>query len=143
LAGLYNVQAADKVKLIIDTDAGFDVDDVEAIALAHYFEKKGMVDILATVTSTAFRKSIAAVNVINCYYGRCDVPLGAYKGPFGWDYGGQNTYATDLYQNFPNNGITDRDDVDDVYNVYKKVLEAADDKSVVITAIGFPMNIRN
>ena len=29
------VLADDKVKLIIDTDAGFDVDDIGAIAIAH------------------------------------------------------------------------------------------------------------
>merc|ERR1711998_1631 len=95
-------QAAD-VKLIIDSDAGFDVDDIHAIAVAHNLEKQGKVDILATVSSTAFRKSIAAINVINCYYDRSDIPLGAYKGPFGWDYGGQDTYATKLVDKFPNN----------------------------------------
>ena len=42
-----------------------------------------MVDILATVTSTAFQYSIGGVNVINTYFGRGDIPLGAYKGPFG------------------------------------------------------------
>ena len=31
--------AADKVKLIIDTDAGFDLDDIHAVATAHYLEK--------------------------------------------------------------------------------------------------------
>jgi len=30
---------------------------------------------------------IAAVNVINTYYGRGDLPLGAYKGDFGTDCG--------------------------------------------------------
>ena len=30
---------------------------------------------------------IAAVNVINTYYGRGDLPLGAYKGDFGMDCG--------------------------------------------------------
>ena len=134
--------AAD-VKLIIDSDAGFDVDDIHAVAVAHNLEKQGKVDIIATISSTAFRKSIAAINVINTYYGRSDIPLGAYKGLFGWDYGGQDTYATDLVNNFPNNGIKDRDDVPEAQDTYKKVLEEAADNSVTIASIGFPMNIRN
>jgi inosine-uridine nucleoside N-ribohydrolase len=134
--------AAD-VKLIIDTDAGFDVDDIHALAVAHNLEKQGRVDILATVTSTAYQYSIAGVSVINNYYGRGDIPLGAYKGPFGWDEGGQNTYLTDLVNNFPNGGIKNRDDVPDVLDTYVKVLGEAEDNTVTIACIGFPMNIRN
>jgi hypothetical protein len=134
--------AAD-VKLIIDSDAGFDVDDIHAVAVAHGLEKQGKVDILATISSTAFRKSIAAINVINTYYGRSDIPLGAYKGLFGWDYGGQYTYATSLVDSFPNNNIKDRDDVPEAQETYVKVLNEAEDNSVTIASIGFPMNIRN
>ena len=134
--------AAD-VKLIIDTDAGFDVDDIHALAVAHNLEKQGRVDSLATVTSTAYQYSIAGVNVINTYYGRGDIPLGAYKGPFGWEEHGQNTYLKDLVDNFPNGGIKTRDDVPDVLDTYVKVLNEAEDSSVTIACIGFPMNIRN
>merc|ERR1712216_255588 len=102
--------------------AGFDVDDIHAVAVAHGLEKQGKVDILATISSTAFRKSIAAINVVNTYYGRSDIPLGAYKGLFGWDYGGQDTYATDLVNSFPNNNIKDRDDVPEAQETYVKVL---------------------
>lgn len=71
------------------------------------------------------------------------MPLGAYKGLFGWDYGGQDTYATRLVDSFPNNGIKDRDDVPDALTTYVKVLKASEDNSVTIASIGFPMNIRN
>ena len=132
-----------KVNLIIDTDAGFDVDDIGALAVAHNLANQGKVDILATIHCTGFSKGIAAVNVINTYYGRSDIPLGAYKGPFGADWGAQNTYAEDLVNNFPNNGIWDSGDVPDAQDTYVNVLKAQPDNSVTIAAIGFPMNIRN
>ena len=112
--------AADK-KLIIDTDAGFDVDDIHALAVAYNLEKRGAVDVLATITSTSYKYSIAAVNVINTYYGRGDVPLGAYKGAFGdddSDNSNQNSYLKDLVDNFPNGGILSKDDVPDAMETY-------------------------
>ena len=102
-----------KVNLIIDTDAGFDVDDIGALAVAHNLAKQGKVDILATIHCTGFELGIAAVNVINTYYGRSDIPLGAYKGPFGADYGAQNKYAQDLIDHYPNNNIRSSADVPD------------------------------
>lgn len=98
---------------------------------------------MATITSTAFTKSVAAVNVINTYYGRGDIALGAYKGPFGSDIGLQNDYAEDLINNFPNGGITDASQVPDAIETYVKVLAAAEANSVTIASIGFPINIRD
>ena len=103
-----------KVNLIIDTDAGFDVDDIGALAVAHNLANEGKVNILATMHCTGFSLGIAVVNVINTYYGRSDIPLGAYKGPFGANWGYQNKYAEDLINNFPNNNIKSSDDVPDV-----------------------------
>ena len=92
---------------------------------------------------TACDLGIAAVSVINNYYGRGDLPLGAYKGDFGMDCNSQNTYLSDLINSYPNGGIWDSGDVRDVQDVYVDVLNAQPDKSVTIAAIGFPMNIRN
>ena len=70
-------------------------------------------NILATVHNTGCKLGIAAVNVINTYYGRSDIPLGAYKGTFGSNCDSQNIYASDLIDNFPNNNIRSADDVPD------------------------------
>ena len=56
--------------MIIDSDLGLGVDDVGAINVAHSLANEGLVDILATVSSTGFSKSIAAINVLNIYFGR-------------------------------------------------------------------------
>ena len=99
-----------KTNLIIDTDMGLDVDDVGALSVAHNLANKGQTNILATIHNSGFDLGIAAVKVINNYYGRDKVPIGAYKGPFGAKYGhfpdSQNKYAEDLISNYPNSGIT-------------------------------------
>jgi len=132
-----------KVNLIVDSDAGFDVDDIGALAVAHYYADQGQVNLLAVMSSTCCEKSIAGLNVVNTYYGRSDLPIGAYKGSFGCDCGSQDLYLDDLINNFPNNGIWDSGDVIDVQDQYVNVLRAAADNSVTIAAIGFPMNVRN
>lgn len=73
--------------MIIETDLGFSADDVGALNVAHYYADQGLVNILATISNTGYDKSIAGVNVINTYFGRPDIPLGAYKGTFGAETG--------------------------------------------------------
>ena len=79
---------SDPVKLIIDTDMGFDVDDVGSVCMANALHDLGEVDILAIVHDTGFSKGVGAISSINNYYGH-DFTIGAYKGPFGDD---QNAY---------------------------------------------------
>merc|ERR1712142_151810 len=76
------------VKLIIDTDMDFDVDDVGAVCAAHAMADKGWVDILAIVHDAGIPEGIGAVSVLNHYYGRDDIILGAYKGEYGKDNNG-------------------------------------------------------
>ena len=132
------------VPLIIDTDASFDVDDVVAICMAHALMDKGEVDIKAIVHDAGYPRAIGAVSVLNTYYGREDIPLGAYKGSFGKDTGGDNWvrgwYVDDLVDNWPS-PVKDSSQVPDAVSVYRKALAAAEDRSMVISSIGFVTNL--
>ena len=55
--------------------------------------------IVAVMHNTGLFNGVGAVSVINTYYGREDVPIGAYKGPFAANETGK--YVLDLVQNFP------------------------------------------
>ena len=77
-----------QVPLIIDTDASFDVDDVVAICLAHALADRGEANILAIVHDAGIPEGIGAVSVLNHFYGRDDIVLGAYKGDYGKDGNG-------------------------------------------------------
>ena len=72
------------VRLIIDTDIGGggcrDVDDVGAICLAHALADRGEARLLAIVQNTNCSQCTGVISVLNHYYGRDAVPIGAYMG---------------------------------------------------------------
>eukprot|EP01051_Picozoa_sp_SAG22_P010248 SAG22_NODE_910_length_6547_cov_2.044975_2_plen_109_part_00 len=71
------------VKLIIDTDIGGggcnDVDDVVAVCIANALHDNGEAELLAVVQNTAPLKCAGAISVLNHFYGRDDIPIGAYN----------------------------------------------------------------
>lgn len=71
---------AQPVKVIFDTDMLTDFDDVGALSCLHALADAGEAEILATISSTRGNASVGAVQVINTYYGRGDLPVGAPKG---------------------------------------------------------------
>lgn len=77
-SALFAVAATPKV--IFDTDMITDFDDVGALACLHALADAGECEILATVSSTRGNASVGAIEVINHYYGRPDIPTGAPKG---------------------------------------------------------------
>lgn len=156
------VAQAEPVKVILDTDMITDFDDVGALACLHAMADAGECEILATVSSTRGNASVGAVQVINAYYGRADLPVGAPKGmgvigayagakekvdpsaplgtaqSWGWHY----KYRK-LIHDYPQ-AVTypDADMAPDANEVYRRALAAAPDKSVVICSIGFLTNLR-
>jgi inosine-uridine nucleoside N-ribohydrolase len=69
--------------IILDTDMSIDVDDVGALCVAHALEDLGEAKILAITHDTGLSEGVGAVSVINHYYGRDHIPLGAYRGEVG------------------------------------------------------------
>ncbi|KAK3286669.1 hypothetical protein CYMTET_5786 [Cymbomonas tetramitiformis] len=145
LCALLRAHGAD-VKLIIDTDLGNDVDDVGALAVAHALADDGKVDILAIVHCTGLKVGIAAVDVINTFYGRQDsIILGAYKGDFGRQVGNQDNYISQSLLRYHPHTVDNYDNskVLECVAAYKKALMSAADNSVTIASIGFPICIRD
>ena len=65
-----------------------DVNDPLALCAAHGIETEGYADIKAVVSNVGYPSIIGAVSVINHYFGRDNITLGAYKGTFGNDFDG-------------------------------------------------------
>lgn len=132
---------AEPVKVIFDTDFYTDYDDVGAIAMLHALADAGECEILATGTCTwgEGNRSVAAVEVLNAYYGRADIPVGST------DHGGikgAGARGFGLVERYPAwvrhlDGQTAPKAVD----VYRKALEAAPDGSVTVISVGFMNNI--
>ncbi len=78
------MRAGDKqpVSVIFDTDIGTDVDDAGALAVLHILADQGEAKILATLSANQNRWAAPAIDVLNTYYGRGDIPIGSSKtGP--------------------------------------------------------------
>lgn len=73
------VLSAEPVKVIFDTDMVSDYDDVGALACLHAFADEGRCEILAMASCTRGNQSVAAVEVLNAFYGRPDIPVGCAK----------------------------------------------------------------
>ncbi len=72
---------AEPEKIIFDTDMGSDCDDAGALALLHAYADMGRAEILACVYSSGkVPYGAGIVQAINTYYGRPDIPVGAYHG---------------------------------------------------------------
>ncbi len=154
---------AEPVKVIFDTDMITDFDDVGALACLHALADAGECEILATVSCTRGNASVGAVEVINHYYGRPDIPVGVPKGigvmgahpgatakvdssaPLGertGNDGGHYKYRK-LLKDYPGwYRYADSDDAPDANEVYRRVLAAQPDKSVTICSVGFMTNLR-
>ena len=72
-------RAQSPVKVIFDTDMGSDCDDVGALAYLHALADLGKVEILGCIYSSGkVPYGAGIIQAINGYYGRGDIPVGAY-----------------------------------------------------------------
>jgi len=95
-------------------------------------------------------QGVGMISVINHYYGRDDIRIGAYKGPFNnpgqaqpgsWiAVNSSGPYVNELVPLFPS-PIKNSSQVPDAIEVYKSALAGQPDNSVVIVSIGFLSNL--
>jgi inosine-uridine nucleoside N-ribohydrolase len=130
-----------QVKIIFDTDLGPDYDDVGALAFLHAAADSGKAEILATVSSNKHELVAPSIEVINTYFGRPDLPIGAPKGE-GVDINSPYHWADTLIARYPHSIISTRD-VPDAVEIYRKVLTTQPDSSVTVVTVGFLTNLSN
>ncbi len=124
--------------LILDTDMAIDVDDAGTLGLLHALADNEEVNILAVMHSTGYRYTVGAIDAINTYYGRPDLPIGAYKGDYERNKSGK--YAKLLSDQFPND-IKHHDNVPEASTLYRKILASQPDRSVTVVTVGFLINL--
>ena len=134
---------AENVRLILDTDLGPDYDDVGAMALMHALADSGQVQILATLSSNADERVVPCIEVINTYFNRPEIPVGATKSSTAaslttWH---KEKWTDALPARYPHS--TDKtSDAPDAVAVYRQLLSQQPDSSVVICTIGFLTNLK-
>jgi inosine-uridine nucleoside N-ribohydrolase len=128
-------------EIIFDTDLGPDYDDVGALAFLHAMADSGKIKILATVSSNRNELVAPSINVINTYFNRPDLPVGAPKTN-GVNLGSSQHWADSIVAKYPHL-IKSTSEVPDAVEVYRKILSDNKDKSVTIVTVGFLTNLAN
>ena len=133
----------DPVKVIMDTDMGGggcqDCDDVGMLCMANAMADKQEIELLAIVLSTQPDASAAMIGVLQYHYGR-HVPVGAYKGKRRHPLTRVHDYVPRVAKDHPSN-ITTTAQLPSSVDVYRRVLAAQPDGSVVITCVGMLTNL--
>ena len=133
------------VPIIFDTDLGYDCDDAGALAVLHALADKGEAELLATITVVSDPYSAGALDVINTYYGRPDLPVGAYQGERwreAWPYwlAPETRFLEPLVTNYESD-IETNAQAEEAGALYRKTLALRPDKSVTVVTVGFLQNL--
>ena len=123
-------------KIIYETDMCLDVDDVGALAMLHGLANNGEVDLLAVCFNEVHPAGAAAIDAINTWYGRGDIPIGIYKKTLADP---DPSAYLDALAHFPHD--LDQESAPSALDVYKEVLSKQPDKSVTIVSVGFINNL--
>jgi inosine-uridine nucleoside N-ribohydrolase len=132
------------VSIIFDTDLGPDYDDIGALAMLHALADSGQVHILATVSSNKNELVIPCIEVINTHFNRPSIPVGAPKSEGGvnlttWHKVKWTEVLPAKYQH----QTLKTSNAPDAVKVYRKILNASPDHSVVICTVGFFTNLKD
>ncbi|MBO8130163.1 MAG: PKD domain-containing protein [Candidatus Marinimicrobia bacterium] len=123
-------------KVILETDMCLDVDDVGALAMLHGLANNGEAEILAICYNEVHPSGPAAIDAINTWYGRGDIPIGVYKKKLPEP---DHSAYLDSVAKFPHD--LEWENAPSALEVYAKVLSAQPDHSVTIASVGFLNNL--
>ena len=129
------------IPVIFDTDCGPDYDDVGALAILHAFADSGYINILATMASNKHELVAPSIDVINTYYGRPDIPIGAPKSD-GVNDDASQKWADSLIVKYPHD-LMSTGEAPDAVKLYRKILSEQEDTTVTIISVGFLTNLGN
>jgi len=141
---IFNACKPQPVSVIFDTDMSPDYDDVGALAILHALADSGEVKILATVSSNMYANAVPCIEIINTYFKRPDIPLGApRKGPNMIDprFGEKYDYWPDILPEKYPHKVKSSADAPDAVQVYRRILSEQPDASVNIITVGFLTNV--
>jgi inosine-uridine nucleoside N-ribohydrolase len=119
-------------KIILDTDINTDCGDAGALAVLHALASEGKADILGIGVCVSNPDVPYAVQAINEYYGRGDLPIGQYQNGPEIEATGHafvaplRAMAKKKVASFPS-----------TTSLYRKLLSEQEDSSVTFAAIGF------
>lgn len=124
--------------IIFDNDFGCDADDLIAMVMLHNFEGKGLCDIKAFVCSSSDFNTTSAIDAVNKFYGRDNIPIAVdvtFDSPYEYNYSKSLSEHFNTKNSVTENPFPTR--------TYRGLLAAQPDRSVTIIVCGPLNNIYN
>ncbi len=143
-AAALSAEPARPVPLIFDTDMGNDIDDALALGVIHALQTRGECKLLAVTSTKDNEFSTPFIDLVNTFYGRGDVPVGAVRNG---KTPKPNRYIQEPSQALDNGApryphkLRSGKDAPEAVGLLRKVLAAQDDHSVVVIVVGFSTNV--
>lgn len=142
-----SVLAADKKKVIFDTDMGNDADDALAQMMLYHYLEKSQMELLAILINKGTQRAAVATDIFAQHYGYGDIPMGlvdlsrAVKGDDGW-------FLKQVVDARKEDGslkfkraIDETTKLSSAVPLLRKILSQQPDQSVHYVSIGFLSNL--
>jgi inosine-uridine nucleoside N-ribohydrolase len=129
----------EKVKIIFDSDFGPDYDDVGALAFLHAMADSGKAEILATLSCNQHELVGPGIDVLNTWFGRPGLPIGAPKAQ-AVNLGSWQHWLDSLTVKYPHR-VQSTSELPDAVDIYRKILFEQPDTSVTVVTVGFLTNL--
>lgn len=140
-------QQPQPVNIILETDMGNDVDDALALGLAYNYVDAGKMNLLAITINKEGYAPGEFVDIMNTFYGHPEIPIGIIREGADCEADAVN-YAKAVVDMKNEDGtpvfarsIKDYSTLEDAHILYRKILSAQEDNSVVIVSVGFSTNL--
>lgn len=138
------VLALAPVPIVFDTDIGNDIDDALAIAVLHELADRGEAEILAITLCKDNPWAAVHVDLLNTFYGRPDIPIGAVRDGRTPADGSFLRSVCEL-KNSAGDWLFPRDlesgsDAPEAVGLLRRTLAGRPDGSVVMVSVGFMTN---
>lgn len=134
------------LKVIFETDMGNDIDDALALAMLYRYTEQNKVELLAISNNKQSVNSIKFIDIMNRWYHKPKIPVGTvHNGKSGEDE--SRSFAQKIINYSKNkkrvfkSKIRKYGDVKESVMLYRQILSAQPDSSVVIISVGFFTNL--
>lgn len=133
--------AAERPKILFDTDITGDVDDVLALAMCHHLADRGACEFLGVTVSKNNPLTASFVDAENTFYGRPNLPVGVTR-----DANAQHRESKYLKlaesPDYPHD-LKRNEEAQDAVAMIREILAAQPDRSVTIVSVGIASNLAN
>lgn len=143
-AGTVAARQPQPVQLIFDTDIGNDVDDAMALSVIHALASRGECNLLAVTVTKDNPYAAPCVDLLNTFYGRGDIPIGAVRkgmAPEDGRYIRQLATAMDNGKPRYPHRLRSGTDAPEAVRLLRKTLASQPDGSIVMVQVGFSTNL--